>query len=213
MSRSRGKRQHIRFGERRIIDPARAWFVAATWDIGAPTYEAQGEPDRQAEAALREVGLDVWMPVYESTIVRRGRKIDTVLHLFPGYLFVGVGTVPGERDAKTGQAILKADEDDLHRLRRCQAVAAILGVEKPLRIPHGVMQAIADAFSGDVKSERMQAAALYRVGETMRVADGPFASFYAMVTELLQSGHILAEVSIFGRATPVQFEPHQLAPA
>jgi len=213
MSRSRGKRQHIRFGERRVIDPARAWFVAATWDIGAPTYEAQGEADRQAEKELREAGFDVWMPVYESTIVRRGRKIDTVLHLFPGYLFVGVATVPGERDAVTGRTILKADEDDLGRLRRCQNVTAILGVDGPLRIPQGVMQAIADAFSGDVKSERMQAAALYRVGEMMRVADGPFASFYAQVTELLQSGHIMAEVSIFGRSTPVQFEPHQLARA
>lgn len=201
MSRSRGKRQHIRFGERRVIDPARAWYVAATWDIGAPTYEAQGEADRQAEKALREAGLDVWMPVYESTIVRRGRKIDTVLHLFPGYLFVGLRTAGDEHDT------------DMQGLQRCRGITAVLGQPKPLRIPHGVMQAIADAFSGDVKSERMQAAALYRVGEMMRVADGPFASFYAQVTELLQSGHILAEVAIFGRATPVQFEPHQLARA
>lgn len=72
------------------------------------------------------------------------------------------------------------------------------------------MQVIADAFTGNVKSERLQAAALYRVGEMARVATGPFASFYAIVVELLQSGHVLGEVSIFGRSTPVQFEPGQL---
>ncbi|WP_238278535.1 MULTISPECIES: transcription termination/antitermination NusG family protein [Methylobacterium] len=182
----------------------------ATWDIAAPTYEALGEADRHAEKALREDGLDVWMPVYESTIIRRGRKVDCVLHLFPGYLFVGTSTEAGNPDSISGQPAPKPDEADLRLMRRCQHVAAILGIDGPLRIPHGVMQAIADAFSGNVKSERMQAASLYRVGETMRVADGPFASFYAMVTELLKTGHIQADVDIFGRPTPVRFEPHQL---
>lgn len=198
MSKTRGRRSHIRFGERRIIDQERAWYVAATWGIGTPFDESAA--DRQAEKALGELHLDVWMATYEETVVRRGRKVDSVLHFFPGYLFVGIRNGDGH-------------DEDMHTLKRCRHVAGVMGVEKPLRVPAGVMQAIADAFSGNVKSERIQAAALYKIGEMMQVTDGPFASFYALVVKLLQTGHVLGEVSIFGRSTPVTFEPGQLARA
>ena len=199
MSKTRGRRNHIRVSERRIIDPQRAWYVAATW--GVDTSFDESAADRKAEEALRDAGLDVWMPIYEETIARRGKKIDAVLHFFPGYLFVGLSTASED------------DHDhDMQALRRCRYTAAILGVDKPLRINVELMQVIADAFTGNVKSERLQAAALYRVGEMARVATGPFASFYAVVVELLQSGHVKADVQIFGRATPVQFEPGQLEP-
>ncbi len=190
----------MRFPPRRVIDQERRWYVAATWGVGTPYDEA--DADRRADKALREAGIDVWMPVYGATVARRGRKVEAELHFFPGYLFVGLAAGTDE-----------AHNRNMQTLRRCKHVSAVLGADKPLALPPLLVQAIADAFTGDVKSERMRAAALYRIGEMMRVTSGPFASFYAQVTELLQSGHIRADVHIFGRATPVQFEPDQLARA
>lgn len=190
----------MRYAPRRVIDLARRWYVAATWGVGTPYDEA--EADRRADEALREAGLDVWMATYGATVARRGRKMDVNLHFFPGYLFVGLC---GETDA--------AHDRDMQTLRRCKHVSAVLGIDEPLALPAPLVQAIADAFTGDVKSERLQGAALYRIGEMMRVTSGPFASFYAQVTELLTSGHVRADVQIFGRSTPVHFEPDQLARA
>lgn len=199
MSRKRKPQANMRLAPRRLIDPTLAWFVVATFGVATSFDEA--DADRRAEHALREAGLDVWMPVYGTTSVRRGRKCDVELHFFPGYLFVGTRYTTDERAA------------DLRTIVRSRHVAAVLGIDGPLTLPAPLVQAIADACTGDVRSERLQAAALYRVGEMMRVCSGPFASFYATVTELLTSGHVRADVTVFGRATPVQFEPDMLEKA
>lgn len=189
MSRKRGPRSRERYEEHRVIDQGLKWFVAATWDITG--RDTAGSIDRKAEADLCKAGFDVWRPRYWEKVVRQGRAADEEIPYFPGYLFVGTDAEP-------------------HAILKCEHVVRLLGNERPLAIPPKVMQAIADAFSGDVKSERMQACAAYIVGEMVSVVAGPFRSFLATIVELLSTGHIRGEVSVFGRATPVVFEPGML---
>ncbi len=47
-------------------------------------------------------------------------------------------------------------------------------------------------------------------GEMRRILNGPFMSFFAEVQDVLSNGLVRAEVSLFGRATPVEFTPDQL---
>lgn len=137
---------------------------------------------------------EILVPTENFVEVRRGRKINSERKFFPGYVLV------------------KCDltDDVYHLIKNSPKVTGFLGSDKkPMPIP----DIEAERIKGQVadRVDHPTHAIRFEVGETVRVADGPFASFNGIVEEVDESrSRVKVAVSIFGRATPVELEYAQI---
>ena len=130
------------------------------------------------------------MPTEEVTEIRRGRKVNTERRFFPGYVLVN----------------MEMNDDTYHLIKDTPKVTGFLGsANKPLPVPQKEVDRIRGVIEEGV--ERPRSTVTFDIGETVRVIDGPFASFSGVVEDVDEDAmRLKVAVSIFGRATPVELE-------
>nr|WP_210326703.1 MULTISPECIES: transcription termination/antitermination protein NusG [Bartonella] len=169
--------------------------VAARWYIvqAYSNFEKKVAEAIEKEAKLK--GLDhlfekILVPTEKVVEVRRGRKVDSERKFFPGYVLV------------------RADltDDVYHLIKNTPKVTGFLGSDsKPVPITDREADQILNQVQQGI--ERPKSSVSFEVGEQVRVADGPFASFNGIVQEVEdERSRLKVEVSIFGRATPVDLD-------
>ncbi len=150
--------------------------------------------ERALAAGLDEKFEEVLVPMEEVVEMRRGRKVNAERKFFPGYVLV------------------KMDMDDqtYHLVKNTPKVTGFLGTDKkPIPISEDEAMRILQQVQEGV--ERPKPSVAFEVGEQVRVADGPFASFNGLVEEVDEErARLKVAVSIFGRATPVELEYGQV---
>ena len=144
---------------------------------------------------LSQLVESVEVPTETVTEVRRGKKVQSERKFFPGYVL----------------AKLAMNDDIYHLIKNTPKVTGFLGTSKP--------QPITEAEAARILNTKEEAAAApkhkinvnYEIGDSVKVLDGPFASFNGVVEELdFEKNRVKVSVSIFGRATPVELDFEQV---
>jgi len=150
----------------------------------------QGAVDKGLEDFVEEV----FVPTEEVTEVRRGRKINTERRFFPGYVLVK----------------MVLNDDTFHLVKGTPKVTGFLGSQtRPMPVSQKEVDRIRGVMEDGVESDKPTID--YEIGETVKVVDGPFASFSGTVDGIdEETARLKVSVSIFGRATPVELEYHQV---
>ena len=150
--------------------------------------------ERATAAGLEDCFEEIVVPMEEVVEVRRGRKVSTERKFFPGYVLV------------------KMDMNDRAFLliKNTPKVTGFIGADnKPQTISETEAQRILNQVKEGV--DRPKPSISFEIGEQVRVADGPFASFNGHVEEVDEErARLKVAVSIFGRATPVELEYGQV---
>lgn len=172
---------------------AKRWYIVHAYS-NFEKKVAEAIKERAANLGLEELFEEVLVPMEEVVEVRRGRKINAERKFFPGYVLVKM--------EMTDQAY--------HLIKDTPKVTGFLGTDnKPIPISEAEAQRILHQVQEGV--ERPKNSITFEVGEQVKVADGPFASFSGLVEEVDEErARLKVAVSIFGRATPVELEYGQV---
>ena len=172
---------------------AMRWYIVHAYS-NFERKVAESIKERAAGAGLADKFEEVLVPMEEVVEMRRGRKVSSERKFFPGYVLVK----------------MELDDQTYHLIKSTPKVTGFLGTEnKPIPITEEEAGRILQQVQEGV--ERPKPSVTFEIGEQVRVADGPFASFNGLVEEVDEErARLKVAVSIFGRATPVELEYAQV---
>jgi transcriptional antiterminator NusG len=164
-----------------------AWYVIHCYS-GYENKVRHNLEQRIETMGMKDKIFDVVIPTQEEIEVKDGKRRTVERHIFPGYVLVN----------------MLLTEESWYVVRNTPGVTGFVGMGNnptPLR-PEEVAQIV----------KRMEAEAptvkvTFKVGERVRIIDGPFNDFRGVVSEIdMERTKVRVMVSFFGRETPVELD-------
>lgn len=172
---------------------AMRWYVLHVYS-GFENKVAEAINEKARKLKLTDRVGEIMVPTEEVVEVKRGQRVQAERKFFPGYVL----------------AKLDMSDEVWHMVKDTPKVTGFLGASnKPSPITEKEAAALIKQIQEGVDSPRPSV--MFDIGEEVKVADGPFASFNGHVEEVdEEKGRLKVSVSIFGRATPVELEYSQV---
>jgi transcription termination/antitermination protein NusG len=172
---------------------AKRWYIVHTYS----NFEKKVMEDIKKQVVqkrLDDMFEQIIVPTEEVVEIRRGRRIKSERRFFPGYVLVKVDLT----------------DEVFHLIKNTPKVTGFLGSGlKPVPISDIEANRILNQVAEGV--EKPKTTIHFEIGEQVKVADGPFASFTGQVEEIDEErSRLKVAVSIFGRPTPVELEYGQV---
>lgn len=165
----------------------RKWYVVHCYS-GYENKVRHNLEQRIETMGMKDKIFDVVVPTEEEIEVRDGKRRTVERRVFPGYLLV--------------QMILS--EESWYVVRNTPGVTGFVGMGNeptPLR-PEEVAQIVKR-----MEAEAPRIKVTYKIGERVRIIDGPFNDFIGTVDEIdMERAKVRVMVSFFGRETPVELD-------
>jgi len=168
---------------------AKRWYIVHAYS-NFEKKVADSIREQSVAKGLGDLFEQVLVPTEEVVETRRGRKVTSERRFFPGYVLVKMDMT----------------DEAYHLIKNTPKVTGFLGSDnKPIPISEAEAGRILHQVQEGV--ERPRPSITFEIGEQVRVADGPFASFNGLVEEVDEErSRLKVAVSIFGRPTPVELE-------
>jgi len=144
---------------------------------------------------------EVVLPTERVSEIKHGRKTETTRKFFPGYLIVNMWLLDDNQ-----QLVDKT----WYFIRETAGVIGFAGTkDRPIPMRQSEVDGMLAQLRGS--EEKVKPKISFTIGETVKVADGPFQNQSGVVEEIdPERGKLRVSVSIFGRNTPVDLEYWQV---
>lgn len=169
------------------------WFIIHTHS-GFEAKVIDSIRDEVKKKQLEKLFQDYLVPTQKIFEIKKGKKVEGEKKYFPGYIMIN----------------MVMNDDTWHLIKKIKRVSNFLGAgNRPVALRKDEAERILNQIQEGMESAVPTVS--YEVGETVKVADGPFASFNGVVEEVdEEKSRLKVAVSIFGRATPVDLEYSQV---
>lgn len=163
------------------------WFVIHVLSGQEKKIKTYLQNEIQNQGLEDKVG-QILVPSEEITEMREGKKRVRTKTMFPGYMLV--------------QMLL--DKESRHLILNTPGVTNFVGKKNE---PLALQPEEADRILGRAETAKDRVKVPFRIGDAIKVIDGPFTDFTGFVEDVNEEkSKLKVMVSIFGRSTPVELD-------
>jgi len=170
-----------------IESSAPAWYVIHCYS-GYENKVRHNLEQRIETMGMKDMIFDVVIPTQEEIEVRDGKRRTVERYVFPGYLLVNMNLT----------------EESWYVVRNTPGVTGFVGMGNS---PTALRPEEVTSILKRMESESPLVKVTFKVGEKVRIVDGPFNDFRGTVAEIdMDRTKVRVMVNFFGRDTPVELD-------
>lgn len=150
---------------------------------------------------MGDVIFEVLIPTERVSEIKRGKKTETTRKFYPGYLIMNMHLIEDG-----GKLVDRA----WYFIRDTPGVIGFAGTkDRPVAMRDSEVESLLAQMRE--REDKIKPKVSFEVGETVKVADGPFQNQSGVVEEIDPArGKLRVSVTIFGRTAPVELEYWQV---